>query len=256
MTTKKVVLIVAGVVAALGLLVALFVGAIVGVVFHSIGSSEAAETAKTFLRTNARLKQDIGEVKDFGYFPSGSIKTHGSAGNASLTLKTIGERKSVSATVLMAYRSGREWRVVDAFYDNEAGDRVSLTSNFDEPSALPDGDPAAKTGAHSTVAGFDEESFSANVLESPRPVLVVLGSPSSLDSVELEKTLEAVAPRYEQRIALVRYNLSEQPAALQRLNARTVPTVIVYRGGEEQERRAGKVSREQLTQLLDRYVKE
>lgn len=255
MTTKKVVLIVAAIVAALGLLVALFVGSIVGVVFYSIGSSEAAETAKTFLRANERLKQDIGEVRDFGYFPTGSIKTQGAAGNASLTLKTIGARKTVSATVLMAYRSGRDWRVVDAYYDNEAGDRVALMNALDDETVRY-GDPRSQADAPGAFAGFDEESFKANVLESVRPVLVVLGSPSSLDSVELEKTLQAVAPLYEQRVALVRYNLSEQPASLQRLNARTVPTVIVYKGGEEQERRAGKITRGLLIELLDRHVEE
>ena len=254
MTTKKVVLIVAAAVAALGLLVALFVGGVLGVVFYSIGSSEAAETAKTFLRTNARLKQDIGEVRDFGYFPTGSIKTQGAAGNASLTLKTIGERKTVHATVLMAYRSGRDWRVVDAYYDNEAGDRVALTDNFADGETA--GDARTPADAPGVVAGFDEDSFRANVLESVRPVVVVLGSPSSLDSIELEKSLAAVAPKYEQRVALVRYNLSEQPAALQRLNAHTVPTVIVYKGGEEQERRAGKITRGLLIELLDRHVEE
>ena len=256
MTTKKVVLIVAAVAAALGLLVALFVGGIVGVVFYSIGSSEAAETAKTFLRTNERLKRDIGEVRDFGYFPSGQIKTHGAAGNASLTLKTIGEKKTVHATVLMAYRSGRDWRVVDAYYDNDAGDRVALTNTFDGAEAARSGDAVTRTDTPGAFAGFDEESFRANVLESVRPVLVVLGSPSSLDSVELEKSLAAVAPKYEQRVVLVRYNLSEQPAALQRLNAYTVPTVIVYKAGEEQERRAGKITRGLLTELLDRHVEE
>ena len=256
MTTKKVVLIVAATVAALGLVVALFVGAILGVVFYSIGSSEAAETAKTFLRTNERLKADIGGVRDFGYFPTGTIKTHGAAGNASLTFKVIGERKTVNTTVLMAYRAGREWRVVDAFYDNEAGDRVALTSNFDDAVPMSYGDPVTRANAPGTIAGFDEDGFRASVLESPRPVLVVLGSPSSLDSVELDKLLDEIAPKYEQSISLVRYDLSEQPAALQRLNARTVPTVVVYRGGEEQERRAGKVSRDQLTALLDRYAEE
>ncbi len=137
-----------------------------------------------------------------------------------------------------------------------AGDRVALTDNFDEGETARRGEPRTLTDSPGTVAGFDEENFRASVLDSPRPVLVVLGSPSSLDSVELEKTLDEIAPNYEQRVALVRYNLSEQPHALQRLNARTVPTVIVYRNGEERERRAGKISRDQLTALLDRYVEE
>jgi thioredoxin 1 len=256
MTTKKVVLIVVGTLAALALVVALFVGAIAGAVFYSIGSSEAAETAKTFLRNSERLQRDIGEVRDFGSFVTGNIKTQNATGNAELGLKVFGARKTVNATVAMAYRSGREWRVVDAFYDNEAGERVPLTDNFADDEAARHGDPRAQANAPAPVAGFDEDSFRANVLESPRPVLVILGSPSSLDSVELDKALEKIAPEYEQSISFVRYNLSEQPYALQRLNARSVPTVVIYRDGEERERRAGKISRDQLTALLDGYVEE
>lgn len=259
MTTKKVVLIVAGAFAALALVVALFVGAVVGVVFYSIGHSEAAETAKAFLRKNERLRQEIGEVRDFGFFVTGNIKTQGSAGNAELGLKVIGERETVNATVVMVYRSGRDWRVVDAFYDNDAGERIALTDNFVEGETAGGAgrdDAGAQTNAPGPVAGFDEDGFRANVLESPQPVLVVVGSPSSLDSLELDRTLERIAPKYEQSIALVRYNMSDQPAVLQRLNVRTVPTAIIYRDGEERERKAGKISREELTALLDGYFRE
>jgi hypothetical protein len=256
MTTKKVVLIVAGVLAAFALVVALFVGGIVGVVFYSIGNSEAAETAKTFLRKNERLKADIGEVRDFGLLVTGNIKTQNAAGDAELNLKVIGERKTVNATVSMAYRAGRDWRVVDAFYDDGAGERVALTDNFADGAAAGGAGEQTLADTPGPAAGFDEDSFRANVLDSPRPVLVVLGSPSSLDSLRLDKELERVAPKYERSIALVRYDLSEQPAVIQWLEARAVPTVIIYRGGEEQERMAGKISREQLTALLDRYVAE
>jgi len=66
MSTKKIVLIIVGVVLALGLIVALFVGGIAWFAFRAIANSEAAETARTFLRNNETLKEDIGEVKDFG----------------------------------------------------------------------------------------------------------------------------------------------------------------------------------------------
>ncbi|HLL74333.1 MAG TPA: cytochrome c oxidase assembly factor Coa1 family protein [Pyrinomonadaceae bacterium] len=255
MTTKKVLLIVAATLSGLVLVIALFVGGIVGVVFYTIGHSEAAETAKTFLRKNERLKRDIGEVRDFGFLVTGNIKTQNSAGNAELGLKVVGEKKTVNTTVVMVYRAGREWRVIDAFYDNEAGERVVLTDSFTQGEAA-GGDAGAQANAPGPVAGFDEDGFRANVLDPPHPVLVVVGSPSSLDSVELDKTLERLAPKYEQSVSLVRYNLSEQPAVLQRLSVRAVPTVILYRDGEERERRAGKLSRDQLTALLDRYVEE
>src|SRR5712691_2127765 len=72
MSTKKLILIIAGSLAVLGLIVALFVGGIVWFAFHTIAKSEAAETARTFLRNNEILKQDIGEVKDFGSFVTGA----------------------------------------------------------------------------------------------------------------------------------------------------------------------------------------
>ena len=54
MTTKKIVLIVVGVVAVLGLLAAIFVGAIVGFALYTVGNSEAAARSKDFLRNNEK----------------------------------------------------------------------------------------------------------------------------------------------------------------------------------------------------------
>ena len=56
-------------------------------------NSEAAETARTYLRTNEELKRDIGEVNDFGWFVTGNINTQNADGEATLNLKVIGEKK-------------------------------------------------------------------------------------------------------------------------------------------------------------------
>jgi hypothetical protein len=118
MSTRKILLIIAGVLGALVLLVAIFVGAITWFVFHTIGSSEAAETARTYLRQNEKLKADIGEVKDFGSIVTGNINVNNGNGEATLHLKVIGERRTINADVGLAYRSNRNWRVVEASYDN------------------------------------------------------------------------------------------------------------------------------------------
>lgn len=126
MTTKKIVVIVASVVIVLGLIVVLFVGGIVGVVFYGIGNSDAANVSKDFLRKNERLRQDIGEVKDFGKFITGNVNISNGDGTAELNIKVIGERKEVNATVELVFRSGHQWRVTAASYRNEAGETVDL----------------------------------------------------------------------------------------------------------------------------------
>lgn len=128
--TKRTLVILLSVLGAVVLLVVLFVGAILGIVFYTISHGEAAQTAKGFLRSNEKLKQDIGEVKDFGSIITGNVNTQNNSGDATLNIKVIGERRTVNATVAMMYRAGRNWRVTDASYVNEAGQTVELLDKY------------------------------------------------------------------------------------------------------------------------------
>ncbi|SRR6266480_482897 len=134
MSTKKILLIIAGVVAALALIVALFVGGIAWFVFHKMNTSEAAETARTFLRKNEILKQDIGEVKDFGSFISGNINVQNADGEATLYLKVYGEKRAVNVRVDLSYRNNRQWRVTGASYDRD-GQTIDLVQGYGPPSS-------------------------------------------------------------------------------------------------------------------------
>ena len=135
MTTKKIVIIIVTVVIVLVLLGALVIGGIVGMVFYTMDNSEAAVTAKDFLRSNEKLKQDIGEVKGFGKFVTGNINTTNGDGTAQLNLKVIGERKEVNASVELIFRSGHPWRVTAASYRNQAGDTIDLLNPYDAPTS-------------------------------------------------------------------------------------------------------------------------
>jgi hypothetical protein len=132
MNTKKLVLIIVGIVAALGLIVALFVGGIVLFAFHTMSNSEAAETARTFLRNNETLKLDIGEVKDFGTFVTGNVNVQNTDGEATLALKVIGEKSTVYATVNLSYRNNRSWRVTGATYEKD-GHTIDLLQGYGPP---------------------------------------------------------------------------------------------------------------------------
>ena len=135
MTTKKIVLIILGIVAVLCLIVAIFVGGIAWFVFHTIGSSEAADTARTYLRTNQKMKQDIGEVKDFGSLVTGNINVSNGDGVATLYIKVYGEKKTVNARVDLSFRNNRNWRVTDASYDRD-GQTIELMQPY-EPAPSP-----------------------------------------------------------------------------------------------------------------------
>jgi len=130
MTTRKIVIIVVSIVLTIGLIVAVFVGAVVGIAFYSIAHSDAAETAKTFLRQNEKLKQDIGEVQDFGSFVTGNVNIANNAGHATINIKVIGARKTVNASVDLVYTNGQPWRAIGASYTNDAGETIELLNPY------------------------------------------------------------------------------------------------------------------------------
>jgi cbb3-type cytochrome oxidase subunit 3 len=131
MSTKKIVLIVVGVLAVLTLVVALVVGGVVWFALRTVANSEAANTARTYLRNNDVLRRDIGEVKDFGSFVTGQINVTNGDGEASLYLKVYGERRTVNATVNLSYRSNRNWRVTGASYEGD-GQTIDLMKVYEQ----------------------------------------------------------------------------------------------------------------------------
>lgn len=135
MSTKKIILIIVGIIAVLALIVGLFVGGITFFVFRTIGNSEAADTARAYLRSNQKLKQDIGEVTDFGSIVTGNINVRNGDGVATLYIKVYGANKTVNARVDLSFRSNRAWRVTDASYESE-GKTIELMQPY-EPSASP-----------------------------------------------------------------------------------------------------------------------
>lgn len=137
MTTKKIILIIVGVIVAFGLLVTIFVGGIVGIAYYSVANSNAAVTAKEFLRNNQKLKMDIGEVKDFGSFVTGSVNINNDRGEATINLKVIGDKKTVNASVNLLYLNGQTWRVTSATYVNDSGSTVNLLDPYESKRMIP-----------------------------------------------------------------------------------------------------------------------
>ena len=134
MSTKKILLIIGGIVLALGLIVVLVVVGISYFVFRTINESPAAETARTYLRNNDQLKQEIGEVKDFGWFVTGNVNISNGDGVATLYLKAIGEKGEANTRVDLGYRNNRDWRVTGASYTRD-GKTVDLMQAYGPPTS-------------------------------------------------------------------------------------------------------------------------
>jgi hypothetical protein len=137
MTAKKIMQIVGSVFGVLLVLMLAFLLAIVGFGLYTVSNSESADKAKDYLKRNEKLKQDIGEVKEFGNIVTASINERNGNSEVTLKLKVFGERKTVNATVDLMLVQGNVWRVTSASYVNLLGQKIALLDPYDTRVLIP-----------------------------------------------------------------------------------------------------------------------
>lgn len=130
-------LIIGGVLAGLTVLTLIFVLAVVFLGLYTVKNSDSAEKAKDYLRNNEKLKQDIGEVQNFGSIVTASINDRNGNNEVSFKLKVIGERKTVNATVDLMLVQGNAWRVTSASYVNSSGQKIPLLDPYETKLLVP-----------------------------------------------------------------------------------------------------------------------
>jgi thioredoxin 1 len=105
-------------------------------------------------------------------------------------------------------------------------------------------------GAAAQVLKASDLSFGRTVLRSGVPVIVAFWAPWCIPCRELDAPLAEVAVKLAGRVRIVRVNFDWSPIAARRYGVRTLPTVLVFRGGELVSRSAGGASAQDLEDLL------
>jgi len=100
-----------------------------------------------------------------------------------------------------------------------------------------------------------DSNFGTDVLSSDQPVLVDFWAEWCGPCRVIAPTVDAVAEELQGKAKVVKMDVDDNPNVPQRYGIRGIPTLIVFKNGEEQERFVGgNISREKLTEMLEKYV--
>ena len=104
------------------------------------------------------------------------------------------------------------------------------------------------------VTEVSDSTFERDVLESAQPVLVDFWAEWCAPCRMLAPTVEAVAEKYASSARVVKLNVDDNPSVSQRYGIKGIPTLILFKGGKEEERVVGATSKESISRLIDKHI--
>ena len=100
----------------------------------------------------------------------------------------------------------------------------------------------------------NEDNFESVVMNSDKPVLVDFWAEWCGPCKMLTPTIESIAEDYKDKSSIVKINIDDAPSIATKFGIRSIPSILLFNGGNVVEQRVGAVSKEELTSLLDKLI--
>jgi thioredoxin 1 len=104
------------------------------------------------------------------------------------------------------------------------------------------------------VKQVSDQSFEAEVLQADKPVLVDFWAEWCGPCRMLGPTIDKLAQEYDGQLKVVKLNVDDSAATSNRFGIKSIPTLIVFKDGSEQDRLIGNQPREAIAQVLARHI--
>ena len=104
------------------------------------------------------------------------------------------------------------------------------------------------------VQNANDGNFTEAVLNTNKPVLVDFWAPWCAPCRALAPVVDALADQYAGAVQFMKVNVDDNPQAAQRYGVQAIPTLILFRGGEEKQRMVGVSRKDVIAQAIDAQV--
>jgi thioredoxin 1 len=102
-----------------------------------------------------------------------------------------------------------------------------------------------------SIVHVSDDTFEAKVLKASRPVLVDFWAEWCAPCKAIAPILDQLAIDYQDRLEIAKVDVDGSQAIAMKYGIRSIPTLMLFKGGVVEAQHVGLASREQLSRLLE-----
>jgi thioredoxin 1 len=99
-----------------------------------------------------------------------------------------------------------------------------------------------------------DSNFEQEVLKSSAPVLVDFWAEWCGPCKALGPKLEEIAGELGEKVSVVKLNIDENPDTPAKFGVRSIPTMILFKGGENIDQLVGNLPKENILEVLNKHI--
>lgn len=104
------------------------------------------------------------------------------------------------------------------------------------------------------IDNVSDTNFADAVLNANQPVLVDFSAQWCGPCRSLAAIVDALAEQYAGSARIMKVNVDDNPQLVERYRVQAIPTLILFRDGEEKQRLVGVVRQQEIAQAIDAQV--
>jgi thioredoxin 1 len=105
-----------------------------------------------------------------------------------------------------------------------------------------------------SAAAVTDETFEQEVIGSSVPVLVDFWAPWCGPCRMVAPVVDEIAEQYSGQVKVVKVNTDDNPGIASKYGIRSIPTLMIFKGGQRVDMVVGAVPKTTLASTLEKYI--
>lgn len=101
------------------------------------------------------------------------------------------------------------------------------------------------------ITEITKDNFEQTVTKNSQPVLVDFWADWCMPCHMLSPAVDEVAKSYDGKIVVGKVNIDDQPELAQKFGVMSIPTLILFKGGNVSNKSIGVVGKDKITRMID-----